>query len=176
MPPGGSNRAAVAVSTVQRGLLRAEEKYLVDSGASLGTWFARVQETIAVACRVSLERIEESRRPTEAEVANELMGVFADICAEAIRAAAQVWRGGSSPRARDEILRLVSVSGIPASDGPSWNSLLESLARCNAALEPLANGLREQDLPMGEPTDCDRVSECLFDAAERAFGALYGLS
>jgi hypothetical protein len=159
---------------VQRGLLQAEEKYLVDPGATLGTWFARVQETIAVASRVTLRRIEECRLPAEDDAADELVGLYADICAEAIRAAAQVWGERPSPRAREEILHLVS-SRQPSADRLCWKTFLESLARCSAALEPLANGLREMDLPMGEPTDCERVAESLLEAARHAFGAVYVL-
>lgn len=159
---------------VERGLLQAEEKYLVDPDATLGTWFARVQEPISVAARVTLTHIEESRLPIDNAVAEEQLGLHADICAEAIRAAAQVWEQGPSPRAREEILDLVSRRRLPPSQ-VSWSALLISVARCSAALEPLANGLRERDLPMGEPTDCSQVVDSFVEAAGHAFGATYVL-
>jgi hypothetical protein len=175
--PGGflsEDRLDAAVRAVRRGLLQAEEKYLVDPGATLGTWFARVQETVAVAFGVTLSRIEESRPPSEEQIVEEQIGLHADICAEAIRAAAQLAVGGPSAGAREEILRLVSQRRPPAPQ-PRWAASLECLARCTAALEPLANGLREGDLPMGEPTDCDRVTESLLEAASQAFGMVHAL-
>ena len=173
-PRPTKGRREAATLAVQRGLLQAEEKYLVDPGATLGTWFARVQETIAVASQVTIARIEEWRLPTEDDVADEQVGLYADICAEAIRAAARVWGEQPSPRAREEILHLVS-GRQPAAAPRCWTTFLESLARCSAALEPLANGLREMDLPMDEPTDCGRVAESLLEAAGHAFGAVYVL-
>jgi len=168
------NRVATAVIVVQRGILQAEEKYLVHPSATLGTWFARVQETIAVASRVTLGRIEESRGLSEDEIADEQLGVHADICAEAIRAAAQVWGGGPSPLAREEILDLVS-SRRPPDPRLCWMTFLLSLAHCNAALEPIANGLREMDLPMGAPTDCEAVAQSFIAVGSHSFGALYAL-
>lgn len=169
------DRAAAAAMVVQRGIVQAEEKYLVHPGSTLGTWFARVQETIAVSSRVMLMQIDGSRRPSEDEVANEQLGVHADICSEAIRAAAQVWGGGPSPHARAEILDLLSGRPQPVNQQLSWPMLLVSLARCSAALEPLANGLRDADMPMGEPTDCEIIADCFLGAAEHAFGAVHAL-
>jgi hypothetical protein len=59
------DRAAAATMVVQRGIVQAEEKYLIHPSSTLGTWFARVQETISVASRVTLMRIDGSRRPLE---------------------------------------------------------------------------------------------------------------
>jgi hypothetical protein len=160
---------------VQRGIVQAEEKYLVQPAATLGTWFARVQETIAVASRVTLLRIDGSRLVSEDDIADEQLGVHADICAEAIRAAAQVWGGGPSPLARVEILDSLSGRRQPVLLELTWQNLLVGLARCSAALEPLANGLREADLPMGEPTDCDIVAECFLGVAGHAYGAVHVL-
>ena len=168
------DRAAAATMVVQRGIVQAEERYLVDPDATLGVWFARVHETIAVASRVTLQRIDESRRPGEDEVADEQLGVHADICAEAIRATAQVWGGGPSPLARAEILDLISGRSRPM-EQLTWSVLLVILTRCSAALEPLANGLREADLPMAEPTDCEVVAECFLSAALHAFEAVHVL-
>ena len=167
-------RTAAATMVVQRGIVQAEERYLFDPGATLGIWFARVQETIAVASRVTLRGIDEDRRPSDDEVADEQLGVHADICAEAIRATAQVWGGGPSPLARVEILDLVSGRFRPTQE-LNWSALLLMLTRCSASLEPLANGLREADLPMAEPTDCEVVADCFLSAALYAFGAVYVL-
>jgi hypothetical protein len=164
-------RRSRAILIVKRGLAQAEEKYLVAPDATLGTWFARVAETVAVAARVVLERIEDGRHPEEAEIAGEQLGLFGDICAEAIRATSQVWDASPSPQAREEIVELIATS--PRSlTGPSWVGTLGSLAQCVSALEPLANGLRDGDLPMGEPTDCDRVAEALLEVAIHALQAI----
>jgi len=168
------DRVAAATMVVQRGILQAEEKYLVSSRATLGTWFARVQETISVASRITLVRTDGLRLLSEGEVVDEQLGVHADICAEAIRAVAQVWGGGPSPQARAEILDFVSGQPQPVCR-LTWPTLLVSLARCSAALEPLANGLRDSDLPMGEPTDCEIVADCFLGVAGHAFGAVHAL-
>jgi hypothetical protein len=171
--PRGDGREEAARSSLRSGLAQAEEKYLAEPGATLGTWFARVHETIAVASRVSLERFEEARSLTEDDVAAEQVGLQADICAEAIRAAAQAW-GVPPTHAREEILGLV-LSRHPTHPEFRWIALLESLVRCNAALESLANGLREVDLPMGPPTDCHAVAESFVEVAGHSYGALYAL-
>lgn len=167
-------RRGRAILIVKRGLAQAEEKYLVAPDATLGTWFARAAETVAVAARVVLERLEEGHRPEEAGIAGEQLGLFADICAEAIRATSQVWGESPTPQAREEIVDLISASPRTLT-GPSWVGTLGSLAQCVAALEPLANGLRDGDLPMGEPTDCDRVAEALLEVAIHALQAIDAL-
>ncbi len=174
-PHCDERRRRLAATVVRDGLARAEERYLVAPGASLGTWFARVHETIAVASRVTLARSAEGRLPGECDVASELAGLYADICAEAIRGAAQLLEGESPRRARDEALDHVSAVRVRLVD-LTWERLLELLVCLNAQLEPLANGLREGDLPMGEPTDCDLVMERLVAVAEGAFGAVCVLS
>ncbi|HWC47859.1 MAG TPA: hypothetical protein VG448_03150 [Solirubrobacterales bacterium] len=169
---GESQRRATATLVVKRGLAQAEEKYLVAPDASLGTWFARVTETLAVAARVVIERTEGDCGP--GEFTAEQLGLFADICAEAIRAAAQVWGSSSSSRAREEIVELIISTPHPSAS-PSSIGGLWSLAGCLAAMEPLANGLRDGDLPMGEPIDCDRVAEALLGVALHAFQAIEDL-
>jgi len=169
-----TDRRRRATQMVKRGLAQAEEKYLVAPDATLGTWFARVAETVAVAARVVLERLEEGRRPEEAGIAGEQLGLFADICAEAIRATSQVWNKTSPAQAREEIVELILASPRTLT-GPSWVGTLGSLAQSVAALEPLANGLRDGDLPMGEPTDCDRVAEALLEVAIHALHAIDAL-
>lgn len=172
--PTASDREEAAVRLVRRGVLQAEEKYLVSPSASLGIWFARVQEPICVACRVTLARLVEGRRLGEADIAAEQVGLQVDICAEAIRAAAQLWEGGPSPAARDEVLTLVAARG--RADFPiSLSKVLVALVSCTAALEPLANGLREDDLPMGDPTDREAVTACLVEVIDHAFGVIYAL-
>jgi len=163
-----------ATLIVKRGLAQAEEKYLVAPEATLGTWFARVAETLAVAAQVALERIEDGRGCEESDVAAEQLGLFADICAEAIRAAAQVWGECPSDQAREEIVELI-FSSPGCLTGPSWVGSLGSLARCLATMEPLANGLRDGDLAMGEPTDCDRVAEAFLEVAVHALQAIDAL-
>lgn len=151
------DRRRKAMPILELALARAEEMYLVAPDATLGTWFARVTETIAVAARVVLEWIEEGRRLGETDIVGEQLGLFADICAEAIRAASRASGEGQVIQAREEILEMAFVSPMALMDS-TWGSRLRVLARCNAALEPLANGLRDGDLPMGEPTDCDQVA------------------
>jgi hypothetical protein len=159
---------------VERGLLQAEEKYLVEPGASLGIWFARVEETISVAARVTVLRFEEGRTLEAAGVAAEQRGILADICAEAIRAAAEIWPAGPSPQVRVELLNLIAETA-PERSVAGFADLLLALARCSAVLEPLANGLREVDLPMGEPTDGATVSDCFLATATEALGCLHAL-
>jgi hypothetical protein len=162
---------AAALDVVRRGILQAEEKYLVEPGASLGTWFARVQEPIAVGSRVTLRRVGEGRRLAEDDIRAEQLGLLADICAEAVRAAAQLAPGGSSPAVRDAILAVVAGCR-PIRPVASLFEVLVVLASCTAALEPLANGLREGDLPMGDPTDCDAVSACLVEVGVHSIGVI----
>jgi hypothetical protein len=173
--PAPPDRERAAIFLVRRGVLQAEEKYLVNSRASLGIWFARVQEPICVACRITLQRLAEGRRLGEADVAAEQAGLQADICAEAIRAAAQLWPDGPSPEARDEVLALVAARARIAS-GVVLSDVLSALVGCTAALEPLANGLREEDLPMGDPTDREAVIASLVEVIDHAFGVIYALS
>ena len=85
----GSHEDAV-IAAVRRVLLLAEENFPAEPGLSLGTWFARVQETIAAAARVTVVQIERRRLLVEDDVASEHAEVFADICAEASRAAARL--------------------------------------------------------------------------------------
>jgi hypothetical protein len=172
--PAPPDREQAAIRLVRRGILQAEERYLVEPGASLGIWFARVSEPICVACRVTLLRLAECRRLDEADVAAEQAGLQADICAEAIRAAAQLWPGGPSPEVRDEVLALVAARARGGS-AVGLPDILVALVGCIAALEPLANGLREEDLPMGEPTDREAVAGCLLAAAAQAFGVIHAL-
>lgn len=167
---------AETISTIRRALAQAEEKYLVSPDATLGTWFARVHETIAVAAEVTITRMRERRPATEPALVAEQMGLHADICAEAIRAAAQAWGEPPSPRTRDDILDLLAFRSPSEPAGSSWQELLLSLAACTAALEPLANGLRDGDLPMGEPTDRKLVLSSFLGAAELAFGLVNALA
>lgn len=165
---------AEVTTVIRRGVLQAEEKYLIDPEATLGTWFARVEETIAVASRITLARIDEGRSALNGEIAAEQIGLFADICAEAIRGAARIWGPSPSPHTTEMIITFAADRAAIAGP-PSWATILATLARCSAALEPIANGLREADLPMGEPTDCDQVCDCLIEVAACSCGGLYAL-
>lgn len=167
-------RRTAAVGVVRRGILGAEEKYLVEPGASLGTWFARVQEPICVGCRVTLLRLGEGRRLGEADIAGEQLGLQADICAEAIRAAARLSPSGPSPGATDDILASIALLGDRRSVATLFDVLV-ALAFCTSALEPLANALREGDLPMGHPTDGEAVTDCLIEVSVYAFGVIHAL-
>jgi hypothetical protein len=171
--PSLERSSEAAVGVVRRAVLRAEEKYLVDPDATLGTWFARVSEPIAVASRVTLARIAEGRLPVEEDIAKEQIGLFADICAEAIRAAAQVWGTAPSAQVREETLQIVARRA--PMDGACSRTALKCLVCCIAALEPLANGLREGDLPMSEPADCEVIAESLLGVAGQAFAAVGAL-
>lgn len=121
-------RDEAAAETIRHLLRHAEEHYPADSETSLGAWFARVQETIAVAGRVAVDRLHENRHLDEREIAMELIGVFGDVCAEAVRAGARV-RGGNSLRASENlILVLLGPRGsFPVRRG--WNGLFEALDR-----------------------------------------------
>lgn len=172
--PDRADPRAAAVDVVRRGILQAEEKYLVEPGTSLGTWFARVQEPICVGCRVTLLRLGEGRLLGEADVAGEQLGLQADICAEAIRAAARLSRGGPSPGANEEILAFVARLGRTRSVAGLLDVLV-ALAFCTGALEPLAGGLREGDLTMGDPTDRKAVTDCLVEVSAYSFGVVHAL-
>ena len=165
----GQRRRATAV--LKRGLAEAEERYLVAEGATLGTWFARVAETVAVADRVILGQLESGCRPEDEGVVGQQLGVLAAIGAEAIRAMSQIWDPTSPTRAREEIVELISASPRSRS-GSSWAETFSALAMCLAATEPIASGLRDGDLPMGEPTDGDLVIEAFREVAEHAFRAI----
>jgi hypothetical protein len=168
-------RREMANLLVRHALMQAEERYLVVPGATLGTWFARVHETVAVASRITVARLEEDQDLLEEDVAVEQLGLQADICAEAIRAVAEVWPGGSTPEAKDELLEFVSFEwggGMHM----SWTTLLLTLARCSAALEPVANGLRDKDLPMDSSAENEAIVESFHDAAVHAFAAVCALS
>lgn len=169
-----SCRRGRAALVVKRGLAQAEEKYLVAPEATLGTWSARVTETLAVAARIILVRIEEGRRLEEEEVTSEQLGLFADICAETIRATSKVWGDAPAQLARDEVLAAIFATPRTLT-GPSWVGALGSLTQCLAAVEPLANGLRDGDLPMGEPTECELVAAALLEVGVHALQAIESL-
>lgn len=57
----------------------------------------------------------------------------------------------------------------------SLSDVLVALAFCTTALEPLAAGLREGDLPMGGPTDGEVVTDCLVEVSAHAFGVIHAL-
>lgn len=171
--PDSCRRQRVA-QVLKRGLAQAEEKYLVAPEATLGTWLARVTETLAVAARIILVRIEEGRRLEEEEVASEQLGLFADICAETIRATSKVWGEAPAELAREEVLAAIFATPRTLT-GPSWVGALGSLTQCLAAVEPLANGLRDGDLPMGEPTECDLVAAALLEVGVHALQAIESL-
>lgn len=166
-----AGRRATASLLVLKALTQAEEHYLIAPNATLGTWFARVQETVSVASRVTVGRIEEGGPPLEEEVAREQVGLLADICAEAIRAVRQIWPGFPAPSTENDLFEFAAVGDTQM----SWTLLLISLARCSAALEPVANGLRDRDLPIDGSVDCEVIADSFQDVAGYAFGAVYSL-
>jgi len=153
--------------------VHAEEKYLVDPDASLGTWFARVHETIAVASRITLQRVFEGRTLEADEVAEEQIGLASDICAEAIRGLSRLWPDAHPASTREDIIELISREPHPGVEG--WEAVSSCLLRCCAELEPLANGLREGDLPMASAAEGNQVMNSLYYAALHAFGLVYVL-
>lgn len=167
-------RIAAALRVVDRAVLMAEEKYPAEPGASVGTWFARVQETISVACRVAVRRLDEDHRPCAADLAGEQLGLLADICAEATRAAAQTRPGGSALGSRVEALLFLAGHDAPAL-AECHPDVLVLLVHCTAALEPLANGLRQGDLQVADAVDQAIVGECFLAAFGRAFAGVYAL-
>ncbi len=173
VPQWGSRQEA-AVIAVRSVLAKAEENYLAEPGLSLGTWLARVEETISVAARAILAQIEHQRLLIEEDVAIGQAGLFADICAESIRAVSRLPSDGSGS-AKDDFLELVAA-GDHLPPGPGWDELQEALLRCQVALEPIANGLREGDLPMDAESDHDEiVSASLLEVARWSFGVVYAL-
>lgn len=173
-PPRWGTRTEAATLAVRRVLLRAEDEFPSDPDLSLGGWFARVQETIGVASRVTLERIEQGRILVLEDVATEEAGLFADVCAEAIRAAARAW-GGNPLAASEEIFDFLARTEA-SGNRPGWDEILETLARCGAALEPVSNRLRDGDVPMTAVVDSDdAVMQGLLGVARQAFDVVYAL-
>jgi hypothetical protein len=145
--PRWGARSTAAIEAVKRVLAGAEETFLADSSYSMGTWAMRVQETLSVAARQLSARVEAGDLLFNDDVALEQAEVFADITAEAIRAGAHFWGECSPASAREEILDLLGDEYSFAPDRPGWNDLLLALAGSMAALEPVANALRDGDLP-----------------------------
>lgn len=167
-------RDDAALSAVERLLARAEEAFPADTGMSLGTWFARVQETIAVTARVLLNHLE-SGRLLDQDVRPELMVAFGDVCAESTRALA--WLGGGDPaRANQATLHFLREFGGTVEEC-DWLRLQETVARCCAMLEPVATVLRNGDLPLGDARDREgaEVEDALLKVARESFGQVCAL-
>jgi hypothetical protein len=173
--PRWGSRQEAAIIAVRAVLARAEENYLANPDLGLAVWLARVEETLAVAARVTLARIEDHRLLIEEDVALGQCGVFADVAAEALRAASRLWGDRPGVEGTEDLLELVAT-GDHRSARPGWDELLEVLARCQAALEPIGNALREGDAPMEAARDHDgALSDAFIDVARLAFGVVYPL-
>jgi hypothetical protein len=159
-------------------LAKAEEVYLADAALSLGLWLARVQETIGVAARVTLAGMERRELLQVAAVAEEQLGVYGDLCAEALRAAARLAESesGRSAGLKDDLLTGVASGDLPNAR-PGWGDLLETLARTQSALEPVASALRDEDLLVAELRASDRrvLGDCFLAVAREAFLVVDGL-
>jgi hypothetical protein len=166
------------IETVRMLLAKAEEVYLADAQLSLGIWLARVQETIGVAARVTLAGMERCELLQVASVAEEQVGVYGDLCAEALRAAARLLE---PERQRSAGLKDDLLSGIASGDFPNarpgWADLFETLARTQWALEPVAAALRNEDLPLPALRDSDRSAfgDSFLTVAREAFVVVDGL-
>jgi hypothetical protein len=167
-----------SIETVRMLLARAEEVYLADAELSLGIWLARVQETIGVAARVTVAGIERCELLQMASVAEEQVGVYGDLCAEALRAAARLlepeWQ--RSAGLKDDLLAGIASGDLPNAR-PGWAELLETLARTQSALEPVAAELRDEDLPVSALRASDRSAfgDRFLTVAKEAFVVVDGL-
>jgi hypothetical protein len=165
-----------ASSIIRRVLLQAEEDFVADPWFTLGTWLARVQETISVASAVALSGIDARRHLEDDDVAAEAMGVFADLCAEAIRAAARLSPESMSADPKEMLLASVGEEEVLGPAAVHWSDLKDALVRCQAAIEPIANGLREGDLPMSRDADPDGVVYAnLIEVIRQGYGVVFAL-
>lgn len=139
-------RADGARALLERVLLTAEEEHPADSDLTVGAWLARIQETVAVSAKVTLRLRSDGQTPDLEPVACELAGVFADVSAEALRAAA--WLGGKAPGWKYEVMRGLETPGSLIS--PTWEDALTTVAECCAALEAMSNALGEDDFSVDD--------------------------
>lgn len=174
-PPRWGSRQEAAIAAEKAVLAMAEENYLAEPGLSLGIWLARVEETLAVAARAVLAHIDHGCLLIEEDVAIMQAGLFADVSAEAIRAVVRLCGEQPRPEVKEKILELVATCD-PLPPRPGWDELQEALLRCQAALEPIANGLRNGDLPMEAAIDREgAVSNSLLEVARHGFAVVYAL-
>jgi hypothetical protein len=172
--PRWGTRSVAAIDAVKRVLADAEESFLADSSYSMGTWALRVQETLSVAARQLGARVEAGDRLSSDDVSLEQAEVFADICAEAIRAAAHCWGECPPASAREKILSSLGGEYEFAPDPPGWADLLLALAGSIAALEPIANAMRDGDLRGGAMSSADGGAAASFtEVARKAYWVVY---
>jgi hypothetical protein len=165
-----------ATEAVKRVLAEAEETFLADDTYTLGVWNARVGETLAVAARGLSAHVEQGDLLLNDDIALEQAELFADVCAEAIRAAAHSWGECSPAEAREEILCLLEEAYAFAPERPGWDDLMLALLRGTAALEPVTSGLREGDLPVTTFLSTGgKASSCFMEVARQAYWAVYVL-
>lgn len=170
-------RRRAAMETVRRILLEAEEVYPSDPDLTLGAWAARVQETIAVAADLTLAGGANGHSPTEDGVAFDVIAVFAEVCAESIRAASRVAPGPPiNPDPKEALLARVASGETALESHLDWHGLQRVLVRCQAAMEPVSSGLREGDLPMNRGADPSGVAyDALAAVAALGYDVVYAL-
>lgn len=167
------DRLEAAKEIVRRVLVRAEEEYLADPDLTLGIWLTRVQETISVASSMTLAGSEAGRSLDDDDVAADAIGVFADLCAEAIRAAARLVPGASRDP-KEAVLAVACRDDCLIPLGTGWGDLKDSLIRCQVAVEPLASTLRDADRPVSNVAG-DEAYSAFVDVIRHAFPVVHGL-
>lgn len=173
--PGGGwpeDDLEAAREIVRRVLVRAEESFLADPDLTLGTWLARVQETISVASATTLAAAETGRVLERDDVAAEAIGVFADLCAETVRAAARLSPVSASHDPKEAVLTLACRDDCPSR--VDWVDVKDALIRCQVAIEPLASSLREGDRPMTGAAEEEAYSTFI-EVIRQSFSVVYGL-
>jgi nuclease-like protein len=166
------DRLEVAREVVRRVLVYAEESFLADPDLSLGTWLARVQETISVASATALGSAEAGRTLESDDVAAETLGVFADLCAETVRAAARLAPASASSNPKEAVITLACRDDWPSRI--DWTDVKDSLIRCQIAIEPLASGLRDGDRPMVDAAG-EEAYLTFLEVIRQGFSVVYGL-
>lgn len=169
------SRHDAAFRTVERILLRSEESFPAGEDMTLGTWFARAQETLAVTSRVCIGHIESGQLLGDRRIADEVMVAFGEVCSEATRTVGWL-NGGERARANQAALQLLWHYDLPIAD-PAWAEVLEAVARCSAALEPVANCLREGDVAREDArsVDGDVIKQAWLEVGRLSFREVYAL-
>jgi len=163
-------RADGARALLERVLLAAEEEHPADSDFTAGAWLARVQETVAISAKVTLRLRSGSPAPDSGPVASELAGVFADVVAEALRAAA--WLGGKAPTWKYEVM--LGLEPPSSLISPTWEDTLAAVAECCAELEPMSNALREEDFSVDDAQRARlNFTGSLLAISQAAFGQVF---
>jgi Nuclease-related domain len=153
----------VSVEVLRVALLRAEETYLADPNLSLGVWLVRIQETISVASAAILNAIDRDEQLAAPDIAAKLTGIFADLAAEAIRAASRLEPARAQRDPQSFVLELGTIQ-LPeraSISAAGWPYLKDSIIRCQAAVEPIAAGLRLDDNVAANRLDAEAFESIL---------------